>query len=135
MKLNELQRKVRNDVRFAEARKEVRKDLAFQTAHLIEGLRLSFGLSQSQFAKKVGLQQPAVARLERGGSIVPSLPMLQRIADAFDLNLVPPMFVMRGSSLIRTNSDIKSHDGALSPYYVRAYEIDHGTGEFVQAIS
>jgi len=135
MRLNELQRRIRNDARFTEARKEVRKDLAFQIAHLIENLRLSFGLSQSQFAKKIGLHQPAVARLERGGSIVPSLTMLQRIADAFELDLILPTFSTRDSSLTKTNSDTRSHEVFPSPYYERTHETSRRTGELVRTLS
>ncbi|HQT82644.1 MAG TPA: helix-turn-helix transcriptional regulator [Candidatus Paceibacterota bacterium] len=127
MKLNQLQKKVRSEERFKKARQIVRKDIAFQIAHLIEGLRLSLGLSQSQFAKKVGLQQPAVARFERGGNTVPSLPMLQRIADAFDLELILPNFVIPRRGLIKSNSQTESKKSllsAVSPYYSRT-EGDH----------
>lgn len=114
MKLNELQRKIRNDTRFAEARKEVRKDIAFQVAHLIESLRLSFGLSQSQFAEKIGLQQPAIARMERG-TVVPTLPVLQRIANALGCELILPAFVSPHAPVTKTNIQTETRF-ILSPY-------------------
>ncbi|MEK7425813.1 MAG: helix-turn-helix transcriptional regulator, partial [Actinomycetota bacterium] len=44
------------------------------------------GLSQRQLAELVGTTQSAIARLE-GGRISPSLPTLDRIANALDVEL------------------------------------------------
>jgi predicted transcriptional regulator len=50
-------------------------------------LRLDKGLTQEQLAKKVGKQQPAIARLE-AGRVQPSIQFLQEIAEALDAELV-----------------------------------------------
>ena len=117
MKLNELQNRVRTDSRFKEARIKMRHDLAFQIGHTIENLRLSEKLSQAQFAKRAGLQQPAVARMERG-VVVPSLPLLQRIAKAFKRELLLPVFTSSYISSVRADatSTFNSQDPILSPY-------------------
>lgn len=66
---------------------ELEDDIAFQLSNLVEDIRLRHGLTQEQFAEKVGIRQSAVARMERG-SVVPTIPSLQRIAKAFTLKLV-----------------------------------------------
>lgn len=114
MKLHELKRRIRTEVRFKGARIKLRHNLAFQMGHAIETLRLSIGLSQSQFAKKIGLQQPAVARMERG-TIVPTLPALQRIADALGCELILPAFVSPHAPMTQTNTSTETR-AVLSPY-------------------
>ena len=116
MKLRELQVKITNEPDFKEAREEVRRDLAFQIGHIIENLRISLGLSQSQFAERIGLQQPAVARLEKGGKVVPSLPMLQKIADATDCELALPSFVSLRTPSTQSDSRTETQTGVLSPF-------------------
>ena len=48
--------------------------------------RLALGLSQTELAARAGMTQPALSRLEAGG-VVPTLPLLDRIADALDADL------------------------------------------------
>src|SRR5258705_4084236 len=48
-------------------------------------LRQKRGLSQQALAKRAGMQQPAIARLESGRA--PSLGMLKRVAAALDANV------------------------------------------------
>jgi len=48
-------------------------------------LRIERGLSQRQLAKRVGMQQPVIARLE-GGKLA-SLRTLRRVADALDADV------------------------------------------------
>jgi DNA-binding XRE family transcriptional regulator len=50
-------------------------------------LRLEQGLTQEQLARRVGKQQPAIARLE-SGRVQPSLQLLHEIAKALDADLV-----------------------------------------------
>lgn len=63
----------------------------FDLIRQLINLRIKRGLSQRQLAKRAGMQQPSIARLEggRGGS----LRTLRRIADALDarveVRLVP----------------------------------------------
>lgn len=59
---------------------------AIRLAFEIRALREKKGLSQRQLAELVGTTQSAIARLE-GGRISPSLPTLDRIANALDAEL------------------------------------------------
>ena len=59
---------------------------AIRLAFEIKALREKKGLSQRQLAELVGTTQSAIARLE-GGRISPSLPTLDRIANALDAEL------------------------------------------------
>ena len=59
---------------------------AIRLAFEIRALREKKGLSQRQLAELVGTTQSAIARLE-GGRICPSLPTLDRIANALDAEL------------------------------------------------
>lgn len=49
--------------------------------------RLALGLSQAELAKRAGMTQPALSRLEAGAT-VPTIPVLQRLAGAMDAELV-----------------------------------------------
>lgn len=59
---------------------------AIRLAFEIRGLREARGLSQRELAEKVGTTQSAIARLE-AGNISPSLPTLDRIAEALGVEL------------------------------------------------
>ena len=59
---------------------------AIRLAFEIKALREKKGLSKRQLAELVGTTQSAIARLE-GGRISPSLPTLDRIANALDAEL------------------------------------------------
>jgi len=52
----------------------------------IRALREARGLSQRELAARVGTTQSAIARLE-GGNVSPSLPTLDKIAEALDVEL------------------------------------------------
>lgn len=86
MNLDEFEKKLRSLPGLTEAFAQLDDDLAFQTSNLVEEIRLDRGLTQAQFAEQVGVQQSAIARMERG-RIIPTLSSLQRIAKAFDLTL------------------------------------------------
>ena len=60
--------------------------LAFELGEQVRVLREKRGWSQRDLAKLTGMTQPAIARLEAGGTI-PTLPILERIANAFDSTL------------------------------------------------
>ncbi len=71
---------------------EVRKllystDLPLLISGAITDLRVSHGMTQAKLAKKVGMKQSAIARIE-AGTFVPSFKTLARIAKAFDKTLV-----------------------------------------------
>jgi len=59
-------------------------------------LRIKRGLSQRQLAKRAGMQQPSIARLEggRGGS----LRTLRRVAEALDADVKVSLVPRRASS-------------------------------------
>lgn len=59
---------------------------AIRLALEIRALREARGLSQRQLAERVGTTQSAIARLE-GGNVSPSLPTLDKIAEALDAEL------------------------------------------------
>lgn len=59
---------------------------AIRLAMEIRALRQARGLSQRDLAERVGTTQSAIARLE-GGNVSPSLPTLDKIAEALDVEL------------------------------------------------
>ena len=54
---------------------------AYRVAREIVRLRKMQGLSQSEVARRAGLKQPAIARLE-SGAVRPTLDTIQRVAHA-----------------------------------------------------
>ena len=66
-------------------------DFRFEVASLITEARYHYKLTQAQLAKKVGTQQPSIARIE-SGSTLPSLSFLERLADAIGTYLIAPKF-------------------------------------------
>jgi ribosome-binding protein aMBF1 (putative translation factor) len=60
---------------------------AFLIGQAVREHRLALGLSQTEVAARAGMTQPALSRLEAGGS-VPTIPVLERIALALDAELV-----------------------------------------------
>lgn len=60
--------------------------LAYELGRTVRGLREQRGWSQAQLAAAAGMTQSAVARFEAGGT-VPSLPVLDRLAQALDADL------------------------------------------------
>ena len=59
---------------------------AIRLAMEVRALREARGLSQRELAELVGTTQSAVARLE-GGNVSPSLPTLDKLAEALDAEL------------------------------------------------
>jgi HTH-type transcriptional regulator / antitoxin HipB len=59
---------------------------AFLIGQAVRERRLALGLSQTELADRAGMTQPALSRLEAGG-VVPTLPVLDRIAAALDADL------------------------------------------------
>jgi HTH-type transcriptional regulator/antitoxin HipB len=60
---------------------------AFELAECVRHARQRVGLTQAELAAQIGSTQPALARLEAGGS-TPSFGTLRRIAAALGLELV-----------------------------------------------
>jgi len=60
--------------------------LAYELGRAVRELRERHGWSQTQLAAAAGMTQSAVARFEAGGT-VPTLPVLERLAHALDVEL------------------------------------------------
>lgn len=60
---------------------------AYLIGQAVRERRLALGLSQTEVAARAGMTQPALSRLEGGGT-VPTIPVLERIAAALDAQLV-----------------------------------------------
>ena len=63
-----------------------RTSVAEQVALLVTNYRVEHGLTQTDLARRLGMQQPAVARLE-AGSHEPSLTSLVRLSNALGIHL------------------------------------------------
>lgn len=61
--------------------------LAFELGRTVRALRERAGWSQTQLANAARMTQSAVARFEAGGTI-PSLPVLDRLAQALEADLI-----------------------------------------------
>lgn len=60
--------------------------LAFELGEQVRAMREERGWSQRELAQRTGMTQPAIARFEAGGT-TPTLPILERIANAFERTL------------------------------------------------
>ncbi len=60
---------------------------AYELGVLVREQRIAAGLTQNELAKRTGMSQPAVARLEAGGT-EPTIATLRRIAEALEIELV-----------------------------------------------
>lgn len=75
----------RTSTDYREGHDEARR--AFLIGQAVRERRLALGLTQTQLAHSAGMTQPALSRLEAGGS-VPTIPVLERIANALSAELV-----------------------------------------------
>lgn len=83
--LTELKLKLGEDPEYRAALEELRPYEAI--ARQLVGFRIENGLSQAALARRCGVSQPAIARLERGEH-EPRLATLRRVAHALDAELV-----------------------------------------------
>ena len=60
---------------------------AFLIGQAVRERRVALGLSQTELATSAGMTQPALSRLEAGGT-VPTIPVLDRIAAALGAELI-----------------------------------------------
>lgn len=66
-------------------------DFDMDASFLISEARIRMGMTQAQLAKLVGTKQSSIARME-GGSYLPSLGFLKKVALAIGTTLIPPQF-------------------------------------------
>ncbi len=87
------------------AKKDLR-DLKIHVGLQILELRLIKNLTQKQLAKKIGTEQPSIARAERG-AVLPSMSFLHKIASSVGTQLIPPKFeiVETKEMLYQMNND------------------------------
>ena len=69
----------------------------FELGEAVRHRREELGITQAELAERAGLQQPAVARFETGGTM-PTIPMLERLADALLLRLNVEFLPLREAS-------------------------------------
>jgi HTH-type transcriptional regulator / antitoxin HipB len=75
----------RGSAEYREGYDEARR--AFLIGQAVRERRLALGLSQAEVAARAGMSQPALSRLEAGGT-VPTIPVLERIALALETELI-----------------------------------------------
>ncbi|MCJ1677232.1 helix-turn-helix domain-containing protein [Streptomyces sp. APSN-46.1] len=68
----------------ARCREEIR--FAFQLGQAVYDRRTELGISQTELARRAGMTQPQVSKLELGGT-VPTVPLLARLARAMESEL------------------------------------------------
>ena len=83
----EHKRRLLKDPAFRKAYEEPDEDIFFETAYRLMMARSERGLTQAQLAKKVGVSQQAVARLESLNYKGHSLAAIQRMASALGMRL------------------------------------------------
>lgn len=83
--LTDLDRELRKDPEYEAALQELAP--YEQIARQLIAFRVENGLSQAELARRCGVSQPAIARLERGEH-EPRLATLRRVAHALDADLV-----------------------------------------------
>jgi HTH-type transcriptional regulator/antitoxin HipB len=69
----------------------------FELGEAVRHRREELGITQAELAERAGLQQPAVARFESGGTM-PTIPMLERLAAALLLRLNVEFLPLREAS-------------------------------------
>ncbi|HEV2636869.1 MAG TPA: helix-turn-helix transcriptional regulator [Actinocrinis sp.] len=60
--------------------------LRYELGKVVRERREELQWTQTELARRAGMRQPAVARFEAGGT-VPTIPLLERLADALGLKL------------------------------------------------
>jgi transcriptional regulator with XRE-family HTH domain len=91
-RLTDLDRELRKDPEYEAALQELAP--YEEIARQLIAFRIEHGLSQAELARRCGVSQPAIARLERGEH-EPRLATLRRVAHALDADLVLD-FAFRG---------------------------------------
>jgi len=101
--------------------KEIKKrkyNFRFEVANLITEARYHYKLTQAQLARKMGTQQPSIARIESGNTL-PSLSFLERLADSLGTYLTAPKFGFMENSGVQITStrQSSSRSGSIPGYF------------------
>ncbi|MFI9580984.1 helix-turn-helix domain-containing protein [Streptomyces sp. NPDC052236] len=78
-------------------------DYAHQLAKGVRERRRELGISQSELARRAGMTQPGISRIELGGT-TPTLPLLSRLAGAMDSELDIHLAPEHGQVIVRFTS-------------------------------
>ena len=89
IELQDLKKRWMKDPKFAKAYNN--PGLEVEIGDMITEIRLKFGLTQAQLARRIGTKQSSIARVENG-NVLPSLKFLQKIAKAVGTKFIPPRF-------------------------------------------
>lgn len=91
MKHIELKNKLLNNQKLVD--EYYQRDFAYEIGRKIKEIRIKSGLTQIELAQKIKTKQSSIARLESGGSGLPSLSFLKKIADVTGYYLEAPKFI------------------------------------------
>jgi transcriptional regulator with XRE-family HTH domain len=75
-------------------------DYAQRLADGVRERRQELGISQSELARRAGMTQPGISRIELGGP-TPTLPLLSRLAQAMESDLDIHLAPERGEVIVR----------------------------------
>ena len=90
---------------------ELERDLAFQIGRQVERARLKGKMTQETLAKVIGTHQPSIARTE-GGTSLPSLSFLKKIADALGAHLSAPRFIFNTDTQTKMRGEMVMEQSA-----------------------
>lgn len=75
-------------------------DYARRLAEGVRDRRRELGISQTELARRAGMTQPGISRIELGGT-TPTLPLLSRLARAMESDLDIHLAPERGEFTVR----------------------------------
>lgn len=75
-------------------------DYAQRLADGVRERRRQLGISQSELARRTGMTQPGISRIELGGT-TPTLPLLSRLAQAMESDLDIHLAPQHGEIVVR----------------------------------
>ena len=75
-------------------------DYAQRLAEEVRDRRRELGISQAELARRAGMTQPGISRIELGGT-TPTLPLLSRLAQAMESDLDIHLSPERGEFTVR----------------------------------
>jgi transcriptional regulator with XRE-family HTH domain len=85
-----------------------KNDFRFEVANLVTEVRYHYKLTQAQLAKKMGTQQPSIARIE-SGSTLPSLSFLEKLAESVGTYLIAPRFGFMEHCDVSENREVNQY--------------------------